>query len=37
MLECDRWGGGINGGDVIGGRACYIIWRGGVSICVWVA
>ena len=33
-MKGDRWGGGIDGGDVLGGRACYVIC-GGVSICVW--
>ena len=37
MVEGDRWGGGIDGGDVLDGRACCIIGCGGVSICVWLA
>ncbi len=36
-MEIDRWGGGIDGGDVLGGRASYIIGCGGASICVWCA
>ena len=37
MVEGDRWGGGIDGGYVFGGRAGYIIWCSGVGICVWFA
>ena len=37
MVEGDRWGGGIDGGDVFGGRAGYIIWCSGVGLCVWFA
>ena len=31
-MEGDRWGGGIDGGDVLGGRAGHILGCSGVSI-----
>ena len=37
LQEGDRWGGGIDGGNVLGGRAGHILGCSGVSICVWFA
>ena len=36
VVKVDRWSGGIDSGDVLGGRAGYILGCGGGSTCVWI-